>query len=92
MRHGLGISEEVEEITAGSMVLGPGTLYRSLKMMVEDGLVSPHRSSRPNEDPRRKFYSITERGREALSHELSSLQRIVDAARMRKVLVKEASQ
>ena len=34
-RHGLGISEEVEEITAGSMVLGPGTLYRSLKMITE---------------------------------------------------------
>ena len=37
--HGLGIAAAVADATEGSVVLGPGTLYRSLKEMARDGLI-----------------------------------------------------
>ena len=84
-RHGLGIAEDIEKQTAGSLRLGPGTLYRSLKELAVQGLVEP--VSAPAEaDPRRKFYSITGKGRQAVRREARSLQRVVDVARSRQIL------
>ena len=39
-RHGYGIGVEVRERTGGKMRLGPGTLYGSIKRMVDGGLVA----------------------------------------------------
>ena len=38
-RHGLGIADWVERKTEGVVVLPPGTLYRSLKDMVAQGMI-----------------------------------------------------
>ena len=84
--HGLGIADEVEEATGGAMRLGPGTLYRSLKEMTRDGLVRDAPAPAEDEDPRRKFYRITEAGREVLQAEASRYERIVEVARARQVL------
>ena len=85
-RHGLGIADEVETSTAGSTRLGPGTLYRSLKKMTRDGLVVEVSPPRRDEDPRRKFYRITNAGREVLQAEASRYEQIVEVARERHVL------
>lgn len=85
-RHGLGIADEIETSTGGSIRLGPGTLYRSLKEMTEDGLVAEVHPPRPDEDPRRKFYRITEAGSEVLQAEASRYEQIVEIARQRHVL------
>jgi DNA-binding PadR family transcriptional regulator len=85
-RHGLGIADEVEASTAGSMRLGPGTLYRSLKEMTRDGLVEEVDPPQHDEDPRRKFYRITERGHELLEAEANRYEQIVEVARQRHVL------
>jgi len=85
-RHGLGIADEVEASTAGSIRLGPGTLYRSLKEMTRDGLVEEVPPPQRDEDPRRKFYSITNAGREVLRAEASRYEHIVEVARERHVL------
>ena len=37
-RHGYGIMQEVSAMTDGSVTLGPGTLYRSIKALLADGL------------------------------------------------------
>jgi DNA-binding PadR family transcriptional regulator len=84
--HGLGIADEVEENTAGAIRLGPGTLYRSLKEMTQDGLVREVSAPAGDEDPRRKFYRLTRSGRAALRAEASRYERIVDVARKRAVL------
>jgi DNA-binding PadR family transcriptional regulator len=84
--HGLGIADEVERATDGAVELGPGTLYRSLKQMVEAGLVVETEPPSPDTDPRRKYYRVTAEGRRVLADEAGRLARIVDVARERRVL------
>lgn len=84
--HGLGIAEAVDEATAGSVKLGPGTLYRSLKEMARDGLISEVQLPSQSEDPRRRYYDITERGRALVQAEAERLARIVEVARENRVL------
>lgn len=85
-RHGLGIADEVEVATEGTLRLGPGTLYRSLKEMTHDGLIQELESPRGDEDPRRKFYRITALGRKLLRAEALRYENIVKIARRRDVL------
>ena len=84
--YGLGIAEAVAEATTGSVKLGPGTLYRSLKEMARDGLISEVQAPSESEDPRRRFYDITKRGRAVVQAEAERLARIVDVARENRVL------
>ena len=84
--HGLGIAEAVDSATTGSVRLGPGTLYRSLKEMARDGLIAEVPAPSEGEDPRRRFYSISTRGRTLVQAEAERLARIVDVARENRVL------
>jgi DNA-binding PadR family transcriptional regulator len=86
-RHGLGIADEIEAASGGTVELGPGTLYRSLAEMVEAGLIRAVKAPPDESDPRRKYYRITPGGRAALSAEATRLARLVGAARARNVLV-----
>jgi DNA-binding PadR family transcriptional regulator len=81
-RHGLGIIEEVEQRTDGNTTLSIGTLYRSIAHMCDARLIAPsrRRSSGPA-DPRRNYYRITDRGRQALAREVERLDRLVRWAR-----------
>jgi DNA-binding PadR family transcriptional regulator len=88
--HGLGIADWVERTTAGAVVLGPGTLYRSLKEMVERGLIREVRAPASDADPRRKFYGITASGRRLVAADAARLERLVDVARKRKLLPERA--
>ena len=84
--HGLGIAEAVLEDTDGTVVLGPGTLYRSLKEMVRDGLIEEAPAPSAGEDPRRRFYRLLPAVRDAARAEAGRLARIVDVARDNRVL------
>lgn len=88
--HGLGIADAVEEMSEGVVELGPGTLYRSLSEMSDDGLVRPVDAPREDADPRRKYYRITPSGRELLAAEAARLDRLVETARSRRVLPETA--
>src|SRR5471032_3365456 len=63
-RHGYAIMREVSERTGGDVRLGPGTLYGSLKRLLEDGLVEegPERADPDMDDERRRYYRITKFG------------------------------
>jgi DNA-binding PadR family transcriptional regulator len=87
--HGLGIADWVEEATNGAVELGPGTLYRSLKEMVEDGLIR-EAAPEPSADPRRRYYAITAAGRRRAAKEAARLERLVDVARARRLLPERA--
>lgn len=89
-RHGLGIADQVDRVSEGAVELGPGTLYRSLAEMSEAGLIEAVRSPRPDADPRRKYYSITPRGRDLLARETERLGRLVDTARAHGALAEKA--
>ena len=84
--HGLGIAKAVAEATEGAVVLGPGTLYRSLKEMVRDGSIDQIDAPRAGEDPRRRFYRISDAGRALVQAEAARMARLVDVARQNRVL------
>ena len=85
-RHGLGIADEIEAITGGAVRLGPGTLYRSLKQMAADGLIRESRVRDTDVDPRRRYYALTDAGREALETDAVRYDRLSRLARKRGVL------
>ena len=84
--HGLGIADAIERETGGEIRLGPGTLYRSLKEMAAARLVEQVGSAESGDDPRRKYYRLTDIGLEVLQAEAARLARIVDVAKRRHVL------
>ena len=88
--HGLGIADEVRRASEGVVELGPGTLYRSLSEMVEEGLVAKAGPPDEGSDPRRKYYRITDSGRELLAAEAGRLKRLVREAQTRKILPETA--
>ncbi len=82
-RHGYGIVKEVENHSAGSVRMDPSNLYRSLKRLINNGLVE---ESEPLSDERRRFYSLTSLGRDVVSAEAHRLSRLTDAARARDLI------
>lgn len=87
-RHGLGIADHVEEFTGGSVTLGPGTLYGTIKRLLELGLVADiddHPKGDPG-DPRRRYYRLTPIGRRALELQTRELANVLSVARVKRVL------
>ena len=89
-RHGYGIMKQVEADSQGKVNMGPGTLYGSLKRMLDAGLVreSDKRVDPEMDDERRIYYQITGIGVKALEAELERYQRIVSIAQQRKLFPK----
>ncbi len=84
--HGLGIAQAIDEATDGVIRLGPGTLYRTLKQLVSTDLIEEVSAPDGGEDPRRRYYGISDRGRERIRAEAERLARIVRTARDNAVL------
>ena len=92
-RHGYGIMKQVEADSQGKVTMGPGTLYGSLKRMLDSGLVreSDKRVDPEMDDQRRIYYQLTGKGAEALAAELERYQRIVMIAQQRKLYPKTSA-
>lgn len=88
-RYGLGIVEEVARRTLDDLRMGPGTLYTSIKRLLDGGLIEELEDGPAGEespDPRRRYYRITPTGRAALVAEAEKLEQLVRAARAKRVL------
>lgn len=92
-RHGYGIMKQVEADTEGRVSMGNGTLYGSLKRMLDVGLVevSDKRIDPEMDDQRRIYYRITDLGAKALAAELERYKRIVSIAQERELYPKTLS-
>ena len=88
--HGYGIMKQVEADSQSKVKMGAGTLYGSLKRMLDAGLVkeSDKRVDAEMDDERRIYYQITAVGEKALADELERLQSIVALARELNLLPK----
>lgn len=86
--HGYAILKEVERRTGRGVTLSTGTLYGILKRLLADGLIAERRArpSGPGDDARRRCYRLTPRGREVAAGEAERLDRLVEAARARRLL------
>lgn len=87
--HGYGIKQAVEERTDGRVRLGSGTLYEAIHRLVEAGHIRevPAPPSEPSSGgPPRRFYALTESGREGLAEEVRRLDSLVAYAKARDLL------
>jgi DNA-binding PadR family transcriptional regulator len=84
-RHGYAIIQDVAQRTGGALKLSPGTLYRSIQRMLEQGLiVEPReRPSEEDDDERRRYYRITSLGNAVAKAETRRLNELVKMARAR---------
>jgi len=84
-RHGYAIIQDVAARTDGSIRLSPGTLYRSIQRMLEDGLIveTDERPSPENDDERRRYYRLTTLGTAVAQAEAARLMDLVRMARAR---------
>jgi DNA-binding PadR family transcriptional regulator len=78
----------VEVQTDGHMRLGPGTLYNSIQVMLENGLIDEmeQRDSGENTSERRRYYRITPTGRKLARVEADRLASVLRVARQKKIL------
>ncbi len=87
-KHGYSIMQEVEQISAGRVKMGPGTLYGSIKRMLAAGLIeeSDERPDPTLDDERRRYYRLTEFGSRVARAEADRLAALVQTAHSKKLL------
>jgi len=84
-KHGYAIMRDVEELSGGAVKMGPGTLYGSIKRMIDQGLLVEV-AERPDpglDDERRRYYRLTDLGHRVGAAEQQRLHRLVSAAELR---------
>ena len=91
-RHGYAIIQDVAARTDGSIRLSPGTLYRSIERMLEDGLIveTDERPSPEDDDERRRYYRLTTLGAAVAQAEAARLMDLVRMARARGLAPRKA--
>jgi DNA-binding PadR family transcriptional regulator len=82
-RHGYAIMQDVADRTNGELKLSPGTLYGSIRRMLEEGLiVELNDRERPDDDDeRRRYYRITAFGRSVAQAEVARLATLLRQAK-----------
>lgn len=82
-KHGYGIMKQIESDFEGKITMGNGTLYGSLKRMLDAGLVaeSDKKIDPAMDDQRRIYYKITGQGKRELAAELERYERVVSLTR-----------
>jgi DNA-binding PadR family transcriptional regulator len=82
-QHGYAIMQDVAARTDGKLKLSPGTLYGSIKKMLEDGLIQEiePRLGAASEDERRRYYRLTRFGRQVAAAEAERLTAMLTQAR-----------
>ena len=80
--HGYGIMLDIAERSDGKVKLSPGTLYGSIKQMLEEGLIEEVTSRAATNDERRRYYRITREGREAARQEMARMSALLNHARL----------
>src|SRR5689334_16885555 len=82
--HGYAIIKEIEKITDGEMRLNTGSIYLALHRLLSDGLIAESKGEGDN--ARRRYYKLTESGRNAAKAEARRLAQLVRAASAKKLI------
>jgi DNA-binding PadR family transcriptional regulator len=82
-RHGYAIMQDVVAGTGGRLKLNPGTLYTTIRRLLEQGLVVEldERPDPDEDDERRRYYRLTDMGRDVAKAEAARLQQALAYAR-----------
>jgi len=81
--HGYAIMQEISRQSEGVYKLGPGTLYDNLGKLIRDDWIQDLGQRHGDEDPRRRYYRLTDAGRDVLKAETARLTEVVRQARSR---------
>jgi hypothetical protein len=74
--HGYAIMQKVDSMSAGSVTLGPGTLYGVFGTLEKQALIV-----KVAEEERRKVYALTELGKVVLAEQVRRLEIMLSNAR-----------
>ena len=87
-RHGYGIMLDIAERTGGSVRLEAGGLYRSIRRLLADKLLteSTRRPAADLDDERRRYYALTPLGRRVVAAEALRLRGLVRAAEASRII------
>src|SRR3954464_3677954 len=77
-RHGVGVADRIQQISGGTFVVRPGSLFPALHRLAQDARIRGEWGETP-EGRRAKYYRITAAGLRQLSTEKKNWARIVTA-------------
>jgi DNA-binding PadR family transcriptional regulator len=91
-RHGYAIMQEVAESTGGRIKMGPGTLYGTIKRLLEARMIeeSDERPDPELDDERRRYYRLTALGQRAVRAEALRYAEMAEVARRKRLIGKPA--
>lgn len=92
-KHGYSIMQEVTRITNGAIRMGPGTLYGTIKRMLDAGLIE-ETDERPDpalDDERRRYYRLTAFGERVAQAEAARLALLLNVAHSKRLMGGAAS-
>jgi DNA-binding PadR family transcriptional regulator len=80
--HGYEIKKRAEGRSGGSVPLDAGSLYRSIAQLLDQDLIEEAEGAASNEtgDSRRRYYGLTNRGRDLVAAEARRLAGLVEYA------------
>ena len=89
-KHGYAILKDVAEQTHGEVKLSAGTLYGIIKRLLAEGMIVENlrRHNRENEDARRRYYLLTDWGRQVATAEAERMEKVIAVARAKRLLGK----
>jgi DNA-binding PadR family transcriptional regulator len=85
-RHGYAILQDVSDRTGEK--LRTGTLYTVIKRLLDSAWIEDGDAPGEDDDERRRYYRLTDGGREALKNEARRLQDLVALAQEKRVLTR----
>lgn len=74
--HGYLIMKIIEESTQGTVVIGPASLYTTLKKLLDSELIQRNKT----DDETTKIYQITAKGKDILEQDINRKKRMIDFA------------
>ena len=75
-RHGVGVADRIRQISHGTFVVKPGSLFPSLHRLEAEGFIKGEWGETP-EGRRARYYRITQAGQRQLASEKKNWARIV---------------
>jgi DNA-binding PadR family transcriptional regulator len=89
-KHGYAIIKEVARRTAGEVRLSAGTLYTIVRRFEQEGVIaeSPRRPDPALDDERRRYYGLTDFGRDVARAEAARMEAVLGMARAKKLIPK----
>lgn len=80
-RHGYGLMRELQDDAGEPVLLGPATLYRTLKQLQDDGMITSAEGPPEESDgPPRRYYELSGFGRRVAEAEASRMRGLVARA------------